>query len=85
MTSKGLPPMFGLPWEQKAQRSSETVRYNKRSLEKIVDQLKAWIDSSQDSLDNEESRDYPNEDRVSMLGERIESLQAAVDSLEEIE
>lgn len=60
-------------------------RYTKPGLHKLVTQLATWINDSQDTLDNEESRDYPSNERIDSLTARIDALQAALDSLEEIE
>lgn len=61
------------------------VKYNIRSVQSMMAQLQEWIDSSQDTLNNEESKDYPNDDRVTMLTDRIDALQNAYDALEGIE
>ena len=61
------------------------ARYTKPSLVKLIAQLEAWTESSQDALDTEESRDYPSDVRVDMLTNRIDALQQAIESLQEIE
>lgn len=48
-------------------------------------QLDEWINQSNDTLCNEESRDYPNEERMDMLNNRIDQLQEAYDALQGIE
>ena len=60
-------------------------RYNIRSLSQMREELTEWLAQSQDTLDNEESKDSPNDERVDTLTTRVDALQAAVDALEEIE
>lgn len=62
-----------------------TVRYSITSVAKMIAQLEAWLDSSQKSIDNEEARDYPNDERLEELEARIEALESAKVALEEIE
>jgi hypothetical protein len=63
-----------------------TVRkYNRASLDNIITELEAWIEQSEDTLGNEESRDYPNEDRLDMLQTRIDQLQQASEALQGID
>ena len=61
------------------------TRYNKRTVVAMADTLEDWINQSQETLYNEESRDYPNDDRIDSLTTRIDSLQNALDALDEIE
>lgn len=58
------------------------MRYDKRTVSKIVDSLREMLESSEDSLSNAESADYPNDERIDLLTDRIESLSSAVDALE---
>lgn len=62
-----------------------TKRYAITQLQKVIDTLTDWRDATQDTLDNEESRDYPNEARVEKLSERIDALTDAIEALENIE
>lgn len=61
------------------------TRYNKRSLENLIVTLDGWKSQSLDSLENVESADYPNDERIDSLSERIASLETAIDSLCDIE
>tara|TARA_Y100000310_G_scaffold4407_1_gene5274 strand:+ start:2303 stop:2461 length:159 start_codon:yes stop_codon:yes gene_type:complete len=47
-------------------------------------QLQDWVEQTDTTLDNENDRDYPNDDRIGALEERQEALQGALDALEEI-
>ena len=60
-------------------------RYNSTSLGNMVEELKSWTEQTQDTLDNAESQEYPNDNRIETLSNRMDALQAAIDSLEEIE
>ena len=62
-----------------------TTRYSTTAVNKLIEQLDGWINGSQDTLDTAESADYPNEDRIDKLTERINALTEAKSSLEEIE
>mgnify|MGYP001573812012 CR=1 FL=1 len=59
--------------------------YSITQINRVMRELEHWIDQSQETLDNEESRDYPNEERLDKLQKRIDGLQNAYDALEEIE
>lgn len=59
-----------------------TVRFNTASLRKLGQQLERWIGDTQDSLDNEESKDYPSETRIDEYTDRLDALQTAYDALE---
>lgn len=61
------------------------TRYNSRSLANLVAQLQGWIEQSEETLSNEEGKDYPSEDRIETLNARIDSLTEAVDALEGID
>lgn len=60
-------------------------RYDPRTVARIVSEIQAMLEASQDALDNEESRDYPNNERVDMLQTRVDALQEAYNALEGIE
>lgn len=51
----------------------------------MMAQIEDWITQSNDTLCNEESKDYPNEERMDILNNRIDSLQEAYDALQNIE
>ena len=61
-----------------------TSRFNSSSLVNMVAQLEAWVESSQDALDNAENADYPNDERCYSLEQRIDRLNEAIDILYEI-
>ena len=66
--------------------AADTIkRYSIIQVRRVTAELEAWIESSQDALDNAESMDSPNEDRIEALANRIDALQAALDALQEIE
>lgn len=60
------------------------TRYNVSSVHKMMEQLQGWIEQSEETLSNEESRDYPNDEHIDALQERIDALQQAFDALESI-
>lgn len=60
-------------------------RYSITGVKRILAELEAWLEQSQDSLDSEEGRDYPNDERLDRLTQRVDSLQQAYDALDEIE
>lgn len=68
-----------------ATATSAATRYNARSLATTIAQLQGWLEQSENTLANEESRDYPNDERVDSLNERIDALTAAIEALEGIE
>jgi polyhydroxyalkanoate synthesis regulator protein len=53
-------------------------------LELIKSTLEDYLEQKQEVLDNEESKDYPNEDRLDKLNDQIEILQEAIDNLETV-
>lgn len=59
-------------------------RYSEVLVEAMMRELQGWIEQSTDTLNNEESKDYPDDKRMDMLSARIDALQAAYDALEEI-
>lgn len=50
---------------------------------RLADRGVGWRDTTQDSLDTEERKDTPNEERLEGLGMRLEYLQQYVASLED--
>ena len=60
-------------------------RYNSLTVKNTIQTLAEMIESSQDTLDNEESRDYPNQEKIDTLNDRIDYLQQAMDALESID
>jgi hypothetical protein len=63
----------------------ELPRYDIRQVSKMVELLEHWIDSSNETLDNENNKDSPNQDRIDTLESRVEALENAKDALEGIE
>lgn len=55
------------------------------SIDKLIGQLSDWLEEKESSLDREESKDYPSEDRLEKLENQIDTLQAALDALVEYE
>lgn len=62
-----------------------TTRYNIKSVQNMMLQIEAWIDQTEETLGNEESKDYPNDERLESLEERRSALQDAYDALRGIE
>lgn len=60
-------------------------RYNRIALNKVVEQLEQWVEGTEEVRSNEEDKDYPNEDRLDELSTRIDAMESAVASLQEIE
>ena len=60
-------------------------RYSIVQVRAMMATLDAWIESSNETLDNANDVDSPNEYRIEILESRIEALQAALDALGEIE
>jgi len=60
-------------------------KYRTTQLTIIIEMLEDWIDSSQETLDNESDKDYPNQERVEKLEARLEALGQAIEALEGIE
>jgi len=61
------------------------VRFNRIALNKIVEQLENWVETTEEIRSNEEDKNYPNEDRLDELSTRIDAMEAAVASLQEID
>ena len=61
------------------------TRYNIASVRNMIAQLDDWLEQSEETLSNEELKDYPSEDRMERLNVRIEALEAASQALGEIE
>lgn len=61
------------------------MRYSILGVRRIKAELGEWIEQSEASLDTTESADHPSETRIDMLNDRLASLQAALDALEELE
>lgn len=60
-------------------------RYTKVALDKMVEQLEQWVEATDIVRSNEEDKDYPSEDRMDELTTRIDAMESAVSSLQEIE
>jgi hypothetical protein len=60
-------------------------KYNVTSVGIMETTISEWIAQSESTLDNEESKDYPSDDRVDSLTERIDALTEAMEALGSIE
>ena len=60
-------------------------RYSITSARIMMATLEAWLEQSGETLSNEESKDYPNDERIDALTTRMDALQAAVDALDWLE
>ena len=69
---------------EKTATKTET-RYTFVALQNVIRQLESWLYAAEESLEREEDRDTPNDERLDRYNDRIECLQNAVDSLEAIE
>lgn len=65
--------------------TDKITRYNIKSVQSMIAQLEAWIEQTEETLGNAEDADYPNEERIDKLNERLASLEQAKEALEEIE
>jgi septal ring factor EnvC (AmiA/AmiB activator) len=65
--------------------TDKITRYNIKSVQSMIAQLEAWIEQTEETLGNAEDAEYPNEERIDKLNERLASLEQAKDALEEIE
>ena len=61
------------------------TRYTITSVRVMISTLDDWIDQTTDSIDTEESKDYPSDDRLDTLNNRLDQLVAAKDALDDIE
>ncbi len=61
------------------------MRYSITGARKMVETLGIWVDQTQDTIDSEESRDYPSDTRLEALAIRLDALETAKDALEELE
>ena len=60
-------------------------RYNRRSLTSVIAELKAWMTQVENTINNMESSESVNEERLNTLQNRLDSLSEAVEALEGIE
>lgn len=60
-------------------------KYNIRSVQVVIQSLEEWVNQSSETLDNEEAKDYPNDERIDSLNNRIDLLMDAIGTLAEIE
>ena len=60
-------------------------RYTKLALDKVVEQLEQWVEATDTVRSVEEDKDYPDGYRVDELSTRIDAMESAVISLQEIE
>mgnify|MGYP001558028671 CR=1 FL=1 len=58
--------------------------YTYKGLQTVIVNLRAWADSAQASLEVEEGKENPNDERVDKYTARVEALESAASSLEEI-
>ena len=61
------------------------MRYTLANVQQVAATLTEWADQAQDSLDTAEEAEYPNDERIDMLTERLQYLEEAKDALESIE
>ena len=60
-------------------------RYNRRSLTSVIAELKAWMTQVENTINNMESSESVNEERLNTLQSRLDSLSEAVEVLEGID
>lgn len=65
--------------------TSNVKRYSITQIQRVINELTEWRDASQETLDNEEAKDYPNDERIDKLSTRIDALTEAIEALEGIE
>ncbi len=61
------------------------MRYTLANVQQVATTLTEWADQAQSSLDTAEDAEYPNDERIDMLTERLQYLEEAKDALESIE
>ena len=59
--------------------------YSITQVRRVMAELKSWIETSEETLDNAESADYPNDGRIDKLQTRLEALNDALNALGDIE
>lgn len=64
---------------------TDVKRYSIVQVRRMVAELDAWIESTQDALDNAEDAATPNEERIDKLQTRLDALTNAKEELEGIE
>lgn len=57
------------------------TRYSITSARRMMTELDDWIEQTNESISNEEDRDYPNDARLEALQTRLEALEIALDAL----
>jgi len=62
--------------------TSKQVRALADKIRVQLENLQELIYKKQEALDNAESRDYPNEERIDLLSDQVDILQSAYDDLE---
>ena len=60
-------------------------RYTRLALDKMVEQLEQWVEATDTVRSVEEDKPYPSDDRIDELSTRIDAMESAVSSLQEIE
>ena len=61
------------------------MQYSITQVHKVIEEIGDWVEQTEEAIDNEQARDYPNEERVEKLAYRQDALESAKSSLEEIE
>ena len=61
------------------------MRYTLTNVQQVATTLTEWLDQAQDSLDTAEEAEYPDDERIDMLTDRLVYLEEARDALESIE
>jgi len=63
----------------------DEMAYSITRVHNMMATLQEWIEQSENTLQNEEAKTSPNEDRIENLTTRLDSLNTARDALDEIE
>ena len=63
----------------------DEMAYSITRVHDMMATLQGWIEQSENTLQNEEAKTSPNEDRIENLTTRLDSLNTARDALDEIE
>jgi hypothetical protein len=66
-------------------QSTMPKRYSIVQVQLMMSELSAWIDQTEETLGNEEGKEYPSEDRLDRLQTRLDALQTAYDALSELD
>ena len=60
------------------------MRYTLANVQQVATTLTEWSDQAQSSLKTAEEAEYPNDERIDMLTDRLVYLEEACDALESI-